>query len=402
MPEQRTHPVDEVKSLAMEGVRRRLCIVSGDVVQCREFIAALQTAVGPNEGIEIIRDRRKGGPSPASCQSDRRRFPHVDALVKMDGYAIVPLPTNRPPRVPEPPIATRSTPRQPAEPFPAERPRLERPFVDNYDEEELERILQFKRRRAVRLGPLLILTVLVGVLAGLVLLQLPTVTTFMSRVRLASPPPVERKKEPEAPSTLQSSASVPGTRVDGGTERAAPDPARQSDSPSGDQNGLPLRAETGSVSPPEPDRPPPQRNPVLRAEPGPQPRSQTGTLASVPPTSPGRASSRLSGSVLRGEASSRFPGLPRVELVRNSVHTAEGKADSYVVRLSNPAGRPLTGADVLLRAGMSDGTVENVMLDAGPEPGTYTGTSRPSRSSPVDLRVRMTMSDKRIELPLKP
>jgi hypothetical protein len=70
--------------------------------------------------------------------------------------------------------------------------------------------------------------------------------------------------------------------------------------------------------------------------------------------------------------------------------------------LWDPAGQPLAGAEVLLLAGMADGTVESIMLRDGSEPGTYSGTSRPSRSVPVDVRVRITMSDKRIEVPLRP
>jgi hypothetical protein len=70
--------------------------------------------------------------------------------------------------------------------------------------------------------------------------------------------------------------------------------------------------------------------------------------------------------------------------------------------MSDPVGRPLTGAEVLLFASMADGTVENITLGAGPEPGTYAGTSRPSRSVPVDFRIRLTTSDKRFEIPLSP
>lgn len=105
--------------------------------------------------------------------------------------------------------------------------------------------------------------------------------------------------------------------------------------------------------------------------------------------------------MLRGEAS-RFPGLPGVKLERKPLPTAEGQAESYVVRLSDPAGRPLAGADVLLLADMADGTVENVMLGAGSEPGTYTGMSQSGRSVPVDFRLRVSTSDKRIEIPLRP
>ena len=397
MPEQRTAPVwlDDVESPPEDLWPRRLCIVTGDALPSREFIAALQTAVGPNEEIKIILDRRRGGPgiAPGQPTVDRRRLSHVDRMVRMDGYAIVPVPTSppRPPRVPDPPIAPRPierqrhpTERRSAEPRPAERPAFERrSFEDDTDadERELERILQFKRRHGARLGPMLLLTALVGVLVVL-LLQLPAVKTLVSRTRPAAPPPAERTSATLQDAHAPSAAETPSPP----RPRAASPPPRGAESP-----------ETARLL---------GANSTARPKTDTVPRPQADTVASIPPAPPSRVSSRPSAGIrapdtLRGE-SSRFPGVPRVELVRNSLPTADGKADSYVVRLSDPAGRPLTGAEVLLLASMADGTVENIMLGAGPEPGTYAGTSRPSRSVPVDLRVRMTMSDKRIEIPLRP
>ena len=387
MPEQRTDPVwlDDVESPPKDLWPRRLCIVTGDALPSREFIAALQTAVGPNEEIEIIVDRRRGDPgiAPGRPPVDRRRLPHVDVMVEMDGYAIVPVPTSppRPPRVPDPPIAPRPIERQrhpaerrSAEPRPADRPAFERrPFEDDTDadERELERILQFRRRHGARLGPMLLLTALVGVLVVLLLILLPAVKTLVSRTRPAAPPPAERTSEPLQAAHAPSAAETPS-------------PPRQSGA-----SPLPRGAES-----PETARLP-EANSTARAQTGTVPRPQTDTVASIP------SAGIRAPDTLRSE-SSKFPGVPRVELVRNSLPTADGKADSYVVRLSDSAGRPLAGAEVLLLASMADGTVENIMLGAGPEPGTYAGTSRPSRSVPVDLRVRMTMSDKRIEIPLRP
>ena len=398
MLEQRTDPVwlDDVESSPKDLWPRRLCIVTGDALPSREFIAALQTAVGPNEEIEIILDRRRGGPgiAPGQPPVDRRRLPHVDRMARMDGYAIVPVPTSppRPPRVPDPPIAPRPierqrhpTERRSAEPRPAERPAFERrPFEDDTDadERELERILQFKRRHETRLGPMLLLTALVGVLVVLLLILLPAVKTLVSWTRPAAPLPAERTSEPLQAAHAPSAAESPSPPRQSG---ASP-PPRDAESP-----------ETARL---------PGANSTARPQTDTVPRPQTDTVASIPPAPPSRVSSPPSAGIrapetLRGE-SSRFAGVPRVELVRNSLPTADGKADSYVVRLSDPAGRPLAGAEVLLVASMADGTVENIMLGAGPEPGTYAGTSRPSRSVPVNLRVRMTMSDKRIDIPLRP
>src|SRR4030095_934392 len=101
--------------------------------------------------------------------------------------------------------------------------------------------------------------------------------------------------------------------------------------------------------------PPPQTSPPPRAQTSRATRPETtetqpqsGPVAGVPPAVPSRASSRQTAvarapETLRGE-SSRFPGVPRVERTRSSLPTPEGKAESYVVRLSDPAGRPPAGA----------------------------------------------------------
>ena len=74
----------------------------------------------------------------------------------------------------------------------------------------------------------------------------------------------------------------------------------------------------------------------------------------------------------------------------------------YSARIVDPAGRPLGGADVLLLARMSDGTVENVRMAFFPDHGTYRGALPPTLSPLVDLRVRVITGDKRIEIPVGP
>jgi hypothetical protein len=74
----------------------------------------------------------------------------------------------------------------------------------------------------------------------------------------------------------------------------------------------------------------------------------------------------------------------------------------YSARIVDPAGRPLGDADVLLLARMSDGTVENVRMEFSPDRGTFRGALPPTRSSLVDLRVRVITGDKRIEIPVGP
>jgi hypothetical protein len=96
--------------------------------------------------------------------------------------------------------------------------------------------------------------------------------------------------------------------------------------------------------------------------------------------------------------SPRFADLPRVDVSRES----GSPAGIYSARIVDPAGRPLADADVLLLARMSDGTVENVRMEYVPERGTYRGTLPRTRSSLVDLRVRVITGDKRVEIPVGP
>ena len=100
------------------------------------------------------------------------------------------------------------------------------------------------------------------------------------------------------------------------------------------------------------------------------------------------------------KATPQFGGSHRAELVRKPV--SRGWGASYAVRLLDPAGKPMVVADVLLVARMADGTVENVAMGALPEPGTYRGTVPTDRSTPVDLRVRVSTGDKFVEVPVRP
>jgi len=62
----------------------------------------------------------------------------------------------------------------------------------------------------------------------------------------------------------------------------------------------------------------------------------------------------------------------------------------------------MVDANVLLVARMADGTVENIAMGGLTEPGTYRGTVPTSRSTPVDLRVRVTTDGGFVEIPVRP
>ena len=267
---------------------------------------------------------------------------------------------------------------------PAERPFFERRSLGDEtdaDERELERILDFKRRHKVRLGPTLVLTALVAVLV-ILLVQRPALETLMSRIPWQATPPAERTSQPLQATPAPRTAETPSRLVRATRLRRATRPPGRAENPE--------RLSEANSTP--------------RAETVQEPRPQRDAVAGVRPRRPEefRLPNRRRPGAADVERRIEVPRIPRVELARSSLPTAEGKADSYLVRMSDPVGRPLTGAEVLLFASMADGTVENITLGAGPEPGTYAGTSRPSRSVPVDFRIRLTTSDKRFEIPLSP
>jgi len=88
--------------------------------------------------------------------------------------------------------------------------------------------------------------------------------------------------------------------------------------------------------------------------------------------------------------------------MRNPAPVSEGGGEAYAVRLSDTAGRPIAGAEVLLLIRMADGTLLDVPLEASAELGTYHVTIPSLQPAPVDLRVRVVTSDTRVEIPLTP
>jgi len=357
---------------------KRLCIVSRDRLRSGDFVAVLRASLRPEDQLQIIMNRRHGGSSRESdLREDRRRQRQVDLALEANGFAIVPAsvdpPKDRTPLsllLPEAPIAHLS------------------PEYDE-DEERLESILRFKRRRSGRRIPKL-LAVLIGVTLGAFVLSPPGQNlgkSLMSRVFQGSSPPSGGPGQPPVQtnedSTLAQSRAVtekPAITETPPARAETPPPARpSSESPSA---GGP--ANTKSVPPRAADR--------LTATP-----RETSTAPKVTGTTsrgPG------TGAPPTEKATPpRFAGSPRVELVREPVSLGWG--ESYAVRLLDPAGQPMAGADVLLVAHMEDGTVENIPMGALPEPGTYRGTVPTGRSAPVDLRVRVSTGDKRVEVPVR-
>jgi hypothetical protein len=357
---------------------RRLCIVARDPLVCGPFIAALQTVLRRDEEFEIIQDRRRNRSALEAKPDvadqpfvDRRRHPHVDRLLKMDGFAIVAAPgTGK---------------RHGLSFFPPPAP-IEALAPDGEDTDELERLESvrgFRRRQALWLVSWLILVGLLSASAVLFLFS-PAEKTLMTLTQSAAPPAASQPRSAErinAPPAVVQAPPVaepsPVTWTPSLTENASPNVPTPA---------LPPASVSKS---PEPLRPPQART---------SSRAVSGPIASVPRV----ANVQRPAATPPEVTPPRFVGLPKVELIRSPVPAAEGQGTAYGVRISDRAGRPLAGADVLLFVRMADGSVGNIPLDPGPEPGTYHGTAPPTWAAAVNLRLRVTTSEERVELPLAP
>src|SRR4029453_7691635 len=81
---------DDSEILPASPAVNQVVIISSD--PRRAFIAALSPAVGAREGFTIIVDRRRADSENAARPAiERRHRPSVDAKLKIDGFAIVPL-----------------------------------------------------------------------------------------------------------------------------------------------------------------------------------------------------------------------------------------------------------------------------------------------------------------------
>ena len=379
---------------------RCLCIVSRDRLHGRDFLAAVQASVRPEDHLEVIVDRRRGEPSSQwHGAGDRRKRPHVDLALHADGVAIVPAAIPGDQRRPEPSprdqtsgqlvedrlvgreipqnersmraergplslrVPSRLDPQVARAPEDYQAERYE--DHDDDDAEQLEAIQRFKRERSRRLLlPWTVAGLAVAAAAVVVLSPLAHSPKQIVAPRASSEAP--RSTDPAAggePSSLSSrddaSAASPRENREMSAESSAP-PAPQT--ATGTTAGRRAKSSVNEPAPRLAASPPPRSEPMSRL------------------TSP------------------RFAGLPRVDVSRER----GSPTGIYSARIVDPAGRPLRDADVLLLARMSDGTVENVRMEFVPDRGTYRGALPPTRSSFVDLRVRVSTGDKRIEIPVEP
>jgi len=369
-----------------------LCIVARDRLRGSDFIAALGASLRPDDELEIIVDRRRGEPSDDWDRAEeRRQRPQVDLALRANGFALVPAPSPRGERVARGERAPLSLllPSGPSS----------RAFEgDDDDEERLEAIRSFKRERSRGLAPWLVAAL--AALAGAAFVLSPAGETLRQSLGQRASP---QATGPPGPPSAQAPDASPAPQGPVVAEKpVAQAPARPP--AGGEASPVPPR-DAASAAAPGDKRPPPVESSA------PQPQAATGTAArerarsteaprpSVSEPAPRRAAAvPAPAEPATRLVSPRFAGLPRVELSREP----GSPSGTYAVRIVDPAGKPLGDAEVLLLARMPDGTVENVRMDFYPDLGTYRGSLPPTRSLPVDLRVRVITGDKRVEIPLGP
>jgi hypothetical protein len=259
---------------------------------------------------------------------------------------------------------------------------IERLGLEEADERQLLRILGFKRRRRARRRQRLILTGLIGAMLALLMLS-PVGKTLVSRTRPSEPPLIDEiSASPiveKTPRAAETHGPRPGLAV---AETPLPHPEARALQPAG-------RGES-----PQTGRP--RDTAMMR-------RRVPGPSLDAPATAVPAPSARdLPRTEVALKAPSLHVGMPQVDVTRNPAPASEGGAEAYAVRLSDSGGRPLAGAEVLLRIRMADGTLLDVPLGAGPDLGTYTVTVPPLQSVPVDLRLRVVTNNTRVEIPLTP
>ena len=277
---------DDREILPAPPAANQVHIISSDPL--RAFIAALNPALRAKEEFTIIVDRRRADSENAAQPAiERRHHPSVDAKVKTDGFAIVPLSTTD-----APPWIERLVDRQSADDY-AEA-----------DEREFRRILEFnRRRRKARLGPLVRTFAIVGAFSVLVVLfvQMPAGKALVNRARLVALPTSERAPEPpieaQPPSVAEAPAPPSPSRPPAGRisrpRDAARTPTEVSSKPPGPQSIAALQSKRRQASPesappvwPESVREPANTAPTPRPDVTPPAPPRPLIVASPEPTRP--------------------------------------------------------------------------------------------------------------------
>jgi hypothetical protein len=353
---------DDSKIPPASRATNELCIISRDPL--RAFIGALNPALRGCQELTIIVDRRRAGLENVGARPavERRQHPSVDAKVETDGFAIVPLSTTENPR--NPPWIERVVDHQSA--------------ADDgeADDGELQRILEFKRRKAP-VGRLVRVSAIVGAVSVLVVLfaQLPAGKALVNRARLVALPTSERTPEPsiephalsvvEAPA-LPRSSRLPAERIgrprDTGrvrTEVVSPPPSPQSNA-SRQAKRRPANPEPAPPARPEPVRVPADTAPTPRLGVTPQEPARPLTVASPAATSPPATAPEPTRPTQSNSPPRAWPGRPSAsapDSTRSSAgrppliaHTASTRGEATVSPSSAPRQPSARGLEAWMQA----------------------------------------------------
>ena len=352
-------PMEIESPLGPRSGSRRLCIVSRKGVRTGALVVALRTALSPHDELEIVVDRRRGWSSWQPPSIDRRRARRPDPWLERDGFALV-LATER---------------------------------VEGSDRQPLRALgvaAGVKRRPRIWTALWVMVAVLLGVIVGVSLVQFvvaPAMKTPPSQVRTDAKLPADAEASADAKPSANHANEAPTTAAPVSTAGETP------------TSEMPSSTSVQTVT--EPSAPSPERRATPRAvRTGPEAgRQREASPSPGGAPRPSAVTPAPTGMAFRSTPS-EFAPLPRVEMSRVSAPVA-GRDETYAIRLSDTAGRPLAGAEVSLLIRTEGGALLDVPVVSGSEPGIYEATV-PSIGPAVAFRVRVATSDTRVELPVTP
>ncbi len=411
-----------------------LCIISRDPVRSGDFIEAVRASLPPEDNLEIITDRRRGGASREfDLKQDHRRQPQVDLALATNGFAIVPASVNSTAEGTSRSLLVHDDPIEP--PYPQDD---ENEAPENQRSAPIPRLLGVLSGAALAalvlalagqgIGQTLVGRLLNGSLVGggepgqinesLTLAHSPTVAEKPVAVDSRA---VDSEISPRArPNNDATSAGGPASTKSASLRDADRLTPKQRETSGSSEVTDPASREPrtasgeNTISAKKVGTSPRDAHTSTTNETGASPKAGIGESVSAgrsgfrttpPPTASVPAPSKQvatdpSSETATPRSTRPLGGAHRAELVRMPV--SRGWGDSYAVRLLDPAGRPMVVTEVLLVARMADGTVESIAMGALPEPGTYRATVPTSHSTPVDLHVQVNTGEKIVEVPVRP
>ncbi|MBI2158822.1 MAG: FixH family protein [Candidatus Rokubacteria bacterium] len=121
--------------------------------------------------------------------------------------------------------------------------------------------------------------------------------------------------------------------------------------------------------------------------------------STLPAASLGALIWSLSASAVAGTLTTEADGV-QIEVRSEPETPVRDRKTTYIVRLADAAGKPVTDARVTLTGRMADGMSAAAPLRPSSEPGIYRGEVLFTMEGRWDLTVRVVSQGRRLELPL--